>query len=218
MEQAGRMSLLDADPELARLVPEEHRARVRPTLVAPVYAVDSGPVELAPELLHGSVFALLVLDGALMHSVTFGARALSELVLPGDVVIPLEPSPDAIPTARSFAAIEPTRLIALDQRFVRAASLWPALMMEVSRRLAEQEHRVGTHGVICQLSRVEQRLLAVMWHLAGRAGRVSADGTVLPLKMPHEQLGRLIGAQRPTVSLALRALTAEGAVRRRDDG
>jgi hypothetical protein len=41
---------------------------------------------------------------------------------------------------------------------------------------------------------------------------------VLPLSLTHELLGALVGARRPTVTLALRALTDRGAVVHQDKG
>ncbi|HUE25664.1 MAG TPA: helix-turn-helix domain-containing protein, partial [Solirubrobacteraceae bacterium] len=66
--------------------------------------------------------------------------------------------------------------------------------------------------------RVDQRLLAVMWLLAESWGRVTPAGTTLPLSLTHDALGALIGARRPTVTLALRELTERGAVIRQDQG
>ena len=43
----------------------------------------------------------------------------------------------------------------------------------------------------------------------------SADGIVLSLPLTQEQLGRLVGARRPTVSLALRSLRREARRRKR---
>jgi hypothetical protein len=46
---------------------------------------------------------------------------------------------------------------------------------------------------------------------------VTSTGVVISLGLTHEALGRLIGAQRPTVTLALRSLGERGAVERRKD-
>jgi hypothetical protein len=72
--------------------------------------------------------------------------------------------------------------------------------------------------MICQLPRVDDRLLAMMWLLAESWGRVTASGTLLPLQLTHSALGGLVGARRPTVTLALRGLTESGAVLRQPDG
>ena len=56
-------------------------------------------------------------------------------------------------------------------------------------------------AAILALPRVESRVLAILWHLADVFGSVNADGVLVPLKLTHERLGRLVGAQRPTVTL-----------------
>jgi CRP/FNR family transcriptional regulator, cyclic AMP receptor protein len=40
----------------------------------------------------------------------------------------------------------------------------------------------------------------------------------VPLKLTHQLLGRVVGAQRPSVTTALKQLMEEGSVSRRDDG
>ena len=74
------------------------------------------------------------------------------------------------------------------------------------------------HAAIAQLGRVDLRVLALLWHLADRWGTVTPDGVVLPLRLTHALLGRLVGAQRPTVTLALAQLGGAGDVSRREDG
>jgi CRP/FNR family transcriptional regulator, cyclic AMP receptor protein len=70
---------------------------------------------------------------------------------------------------------------------------------------------------VAQVPRVEDRLLILFWHLADRFGRVTPDGVVLPLRLSHEMLAALIGAQRPTVTAALAPLVERGLVQRRAD-
>ncbi len=72
--------------------------------------------------------------------------------------------------------------------------------------------------MICQLPRVDDRLLAVMWLLAESWGQVTPAGTLLPIGLTHAALGGLVGARRPTVTLALGSLTADGALRREERG
>ena len=60
--------------------------------------------------------------------------------------------------------------------------------------------------------------MAIMWHLAARTGRVTADGTIVPRRLTHDALGMLVGARRPTVSIAVKALDQGGHLIRRDDG
>jgi CRP-like cAMP-binding protein len=80
----------------------------------------------------------------------------------------------------SVTASEEVLLAALDHRFIRAAAVWPELMLIIQRRLSEQQHRLALHGAICQLPRVEQRLMALIWHLTDRFGKVTAKGSSCP--------------------------------------
>jgi hypothetical protein len=58
----------------------------------------------------------------------------------------------------------------------------------------------------------------LFWHLADRWGKVTKDGIVIPLKLTHQVLGRIVGAQRPSVTTALKTLTDRGALNRAPDG
>ena len=52
----------------------------------------------------------------------------------------------------------------------------------------------------------------MLWHLAARWGKVEPGGIRLPLPLTHQLLGRLIGAERPSVSHALARLAETGLV------
>ena len=64
--------------------------------------------------------------------------------------------------------------------------------------------------------RLEVRLTLLLWHLAGRWGRVERGGIRLALPLTHRLLGRLVGAERPSVSHALSRLSQAGLVTNRD--
>ena len=83
---------------------------------------------------------------------------------------------------------------------------------------AERAERLATTQAISQLTRVDRRVLALLWHVAERWGRVTPDGVVVPLTLSHRMLGQLVGAHRPTVSTAVRLLARTGELSRRPDG
>ena len=91
-------------------------------------------------------------------------------------------------------------------------------MVAVQQRLNSQQRRLATHGAICQLPRVEQRVLAIMWLLAARMGTVTTHGTELSLALTHDALAQLTGSRRPTVSLAVKRLRERGYLDRRENG
>jgi CRP/FNR family cyclic AMP-dependent transcriptional regulator len=62
--------------------------------------------------------------------------------------------------------------------------------------------------------RVEDRLLATLWHLASIWGKVTPRGTLVPFRLTHEMLASIIGAHRPTTTIAVRSLTEQGRLAR----
>jgi hypothetical protein len=120
--------------------------------------------------------------------------------------------------ATTLTAITHCSLAVLGPRFIRAAGRWPELLGAVGRRLEEQRERLAVQGLIAHLPRAEDRLLLQLWHLAARWGRVTASGVVISWELTHDLLAQLIGARRPTVTLAVRALEEDGCVYRAMDG
>jgi DNA-binding transcriptional ArsR family regulator len=212
------ISLVDVDPDFAAAIADPDRGRARRTLVARLHHLPPGPVNLRALGLPESTFALLVLRGAVLYEARAAAGRMVEFVLRGDLLLPHAPGPEHGLGRASLTATDAVLLAGLDQRFVQTAAVWPGLMVAVQRRLSEQLHRIALHGAICQLPNAEQRLMAMLWHLADRIGIVTVDGIVLARPLSHQTLAVLIGARRPTVSLALRSLRERGHLRRRDDG
>jgi CRP-like cAMP-binding protein len=59
---------------------------------------------------------------------------------------------------------------------------------------------------------IEERLHALLWSMAERWGEVVADGTRVEMNVPQQVLAEMVGARRPTVSLALGKLREDGLV------
>ncbi|MGA9857307.1 MAG: helix-turn-helix domain-containing protein [Solirubrobacteraceae bacterium] len=213
-----RVRVLDEDPELgAELTPGDFQ-QARTYLVAELAAVGVGVHDASvigsPELL-----GLLVLDGLLIRRVRVAGRRCGELVGPGSVLRPWDHfgqfSP--MPFEVSWRVVTPVRLVLLDQRLITVSARWPTLMHNLFRRAVERSHALALNVAIHCLQHVELRLLVLLWHLAERFGRVTRQGTVLPLKLTHADLAELIGSQRPSVSARLSALNAAGQVARLPD-
>ncbi len=212
------VALTKFQPELLEAVDRPDRARAGRALLASGYRFRPGPVDLAAGGWPESTFALLVLRGSLVHQTTAVSGRMIAFLSAGDLLMPFSPDPYELPGRVSVTATEDVLLAALDQGFIRAAAVWPKLMIVIQQRLSEQHHRLALHGAICQLPRVEQRLMALMWHLAERFGKVTADGIIITQPLNHQTLGYLIGARRPTVTLALKALRERDYLHRRADG
>jgi CRP/FNR family transcriptional regulator, cyclic AMP receptor protein len=144
----------------------------------------------------------------------------AELLGPGDLVRPWQDASkaDLLPVDVLWSILSPSSFAVLDRRFAGELARWPEVTAALFERLSERSLRLGTTQAISQLTRVDRRLKALLWHLAERWGRVSGDGVVVPLALTHRILGQLVGARRPTVSTALGELAERGELVRRVDG
>lgn len=206
-----RVALLTVDPDLGADIPSEELPFARRLVVAETCALDTGPWEPVAR----DAFALLVLDGVICREVELAGRRSSELFGAGDVLrqaADLDSS--LVPHDVRWTVLEPGSVAVLGKPFTAAARRWPSLGTALTKRLLAQSERIALHVAIAQLGRVDERLIALLWQLADRWGRVTSDGVLVPLALTHEALGRLVGAQRPTVTLALADLAQDGTVTR----
>ena len=154
----------------------------------------------------------------LFQRLRVGDQVALRLLGPGDILSGGQTLRSTLLTQAECRAAARTQLALLGNEVLVAARRWPRLMAGLHVRIGEQSERLAIQLVICQIPRVEQRLLALMWLLAESWGRVTPAGTIVPLSLTHEALGELIGAKRPTVTLALSELTNRGAILREDGG
>ena len=183
-------------------------------MLVPSY--ELGPGRWPTETLRadGDALAALVVRGVGTREITIAGRRSAELLGPGDVFHPWSSSNPVVPSTSRWASGSRAVIAVLDGRFVAAARRWPGLFGVIHERLADQLDRGTARAAIMALPRVEQRVLGVFWLLAERWGKVRPDGVTLELGLTHELIGQLIGAQRPTVSLALQALAHDGLLAR----
>jgi CRP-like cAMP-binding protein len=114
--------------------------------------------------------------------------------------------------------LEPTRLAVLDHGLVTRIAAWPQIGVELFARGTRRAHSLAVALAISHHQRVNDRLLLTLWHAAERWGRVTRDGLMLPLPLPHQRLADLVGAHRPSVTSAMGELVRAGLVSRREDG
>ena len=222
MAQLSRINLLDHDPDLARGIdPARVEAAVR-RLTAPVVQLPRGPwspEDVDQEGGHG-VFGLLVLSGLLVREATVGDHPCAELLGPGDLIRPIEDSDADELLGRSidWTVLTPTRVALLGPGLIAAAAPWPEVITSLVDRAARRADRLVVLQAITHLTRVDDRLLALLWYLAERWGRVSPEGVRIGLRLPHRTLAGMVGARRPSVTTALGQLIARGDLERRPDG
>ncbi len=215
---ASRIRLLDVDPDLGRFLAHEDLAEARQLVLSVVTVAREEEYTLSEILDRHDVFAAILLTGLMLEEIQVAEHMGMRLLGPGDVVWPRASTPSMLVTDLSTRVLAGSRLALLGPDLLLAGRRWPGLSRALYARFAQQADRLTTQLVICQLPRVDQRLHALMWLLAESWGRVTPAGTTLPLKLTHDILGALIGARRPTVTLALRDLAERGAVVRQDQG
>src|SRR5690349_17081692 len=208
-----RIRLLDADADLGRYLTTEERVAAS-ALSVPCLQLESGDVDVHRLVERTASFGAFVVDGMLAAHMRVGEQAGMRILGPGDVVSAAVAEPSMLLVDAGWRAAVPTRIALLGKDVLIGAHRWPRLIAGLHARTAEQIERVAVQLAICQLPRVEDRLLALFWLLAESWGRVTPAGTALPLALTHETLGALVGARRPTVTLALGELSERGAVLR----
>ena len=201
------------------MIPEEDRELAERVLVVPSITVEDEDLASSFATVPGDVFDFLVLGGVVLKETRLASRAALELLGPGDVLAPpLNAARQSESRAVSrYAAHGTASLAALDGRFRQAARRWPGLSDALHERLGRQTHRASMHMAMLHLTRVEDRVQALFVDLAERFGRVTADGVLIDVPVTHEVIGLLVGSRRPTVSLALQALSAQGVLERTPD-
>jgi CRP/FNR family cyclic AMP-dependent transcriptional regulator len=215
MSRPSSVSVLEVGPNLAGVLSNEQRAEAR-RFRLPVAAADKG-ADAAGLLEQSGAFGAIVLDGMLIQALQISEDPTLTLIGPGSFVPPARPAPSMpVVGARLFVPVA-TRLVLLGERLLIAARRWPWIASSLHARMLEHSERLATQLAICQLPRVEDRLMALMWLLADSWGRVTPAGIRLRISLSHEVLGGLVGARRPTVTIALSKLAEQGSLIRHDD-
>src|SRR5829696_5464704 len=174
-----------------------------------------------PWLTGGSQpIGLLVLQGLLVREATVSNHPCAELLGPGDLLRACEDgdAEELLPRRIDWAAATSARVAIVDQALAVRMAQWPEIFAALMDRAARRAERLVVTQAIAHITRVDERLLALLWLLAERWGRVVPGGVLVSLRLPHRTLAGMVGARRPSVTTALGQLMARGAIDRRQDG
>ncbi len=214
-----RVRVAEAFPEMIEQLDPEQRELATARLVADLMVLRSGPWTPPPSHHPPGHLGLLVLDGLMSREISLERPLASELVGRGDLLRPTQnDGEDApIPFAVSWTVLHPTRIAVLDPRFAQALGYWPPAVETMIRGMCSRAHSLAVTMAVSNLRRVDTRVMVLLWHLADRWGRVTPEGVVVPLRLTHETLARLVGAQRPSVTAALHQLADQRRLSRTRD-
>jgi CRP/FNR family transcriptional regulator, cyclic AMP receptor protein len=217
----GSVQLLNVDPELVRDLDPRRAREAAQRLYARVIDIPRGRWNPGAGMLEGtSPIGLLILEGVLVREATVGDHPSAELLGPGDLLRAWN-DPDTeelLPRRIDWSALTATRVAVIDHAFAVRAAQWPEVFAGLIDRAARRAERLVVMQAIAHLTRVDDRLLALLWCLAERWGHVVPGGVLVSLRLSHRTLAGMIGARRPSVTTALGQLMARGELQRRTDG
>jgi CRP-like cAMP-binding protein len=218
-----RIAVLDVDPELGEDLSPADLAAARARAVAAVVSLPRGEWRPpGPGTRNGpGHLGLLVLDGLLTRNIDLLGRVSMELLGTEDLLRPNDDEQldgSSVPQAVTWTVHEPVRLAVLDRSFAERVMPWPEIGAALIARALRRSRWLDAHLAILENPSVEMRALLFLWQLADRWGRVAPDGVHVPLRVTHRTLGRLVRAQRPSVTRAVNQLAARGDLSRAPDG
>lgn len=206
--------LLDSDSDLADAFDMRMRLVVRQVATALVLEVSVGDGWLDDRVaVPRPGLGFLILEGLFALEVHVGDRTATELLGPGDLLQPRQSDLDQLFEREVMCrALAPSRVAVLDAEFIERVRPWPEIILTLLRRLDKRAIELDLHRAVCSHPSLELRLALLLWHLAERWGRVEPDGVRLELPLTHSLLGRLVAAERPSVSRSLARLAEQGLV------
>ena len=214
-----RVRILDEDEELGRDLHVRQLREAAPASAVEMQTLPAGTwlPENAPYDEQG--LGLLIVDGFVQRRVVLAQRSSTELLGNGDLLRPWQhDDADTVPVTVDWKVCRDTRIALLDRGFTCRMAAYPSVIGELCGRAVRRSRTLGLLGALADVPGAQRRLLLLFWHLADRWGYVVPGGVVVPLRLSHETLGDLIGAQRPTVSRCLGEMTRAGVLRTNQDG
>jgi hypothetical protein len=189
----GPTSLLQAVPAVRRALAAEGVTEVGHLRVLPTLVLAAGHrANLGPE-----VVALIVLDGLLFSDAGRMAGPQDVIADPGT----------------SWTACIPAEIAVAGAEFTAVAGEWPGTSAALFRLVRQWPIEGSSTGAL------DERVLNLLWRLAGRCGIAEARGMTMSLALDVRALAQLMRERPADVSIAVAALAdLELAERRPDDG
>jgi CRP/FNR family transcriptional regulator, cyclic AMP receptor protein len=209
--------LLDADVDLSERVSDSVAPRSAELTVATL-SLQPGSWTPDADVVEASA-GLLVFDGVLVRTVRVARQRSSELIGEGDLIFPRDPDQPLATVAFDveWDVLQPAELGILDDAFFATACRFPEVNAALMMRCVQRSHRLALQLAIGDLRRIDDRMIALFLHLGDRWGRMTSEGIYVPLRLTHDLIAQLLGAQRPTVTTSLNDLQRAGRLARRPD-
>jgi CRP-like cAMP-binding protein len=214
--------ILDEDPDLAVGLMGGRRATARRRAVASVLQLNRGSADFVSAYGWASGwFGLLVLDGLILQSASVLGHTSAQVLAPGDVFCPWEIEQDCalLPTTVTYDVVIESRVALLDDAFAERVRPWPEIASALIARADRRAHGLTVTRGLAAYPRVDVRIVALLWQLAERSGvAVEDEMVVLPIRLAHDTVARIVGCERSSVSSALGSLRREGLIVLHENG
>jgi hypothetical protein len=212
----GRVSIMELELSLTERLDEKEADLARRYAGTQVHTVAPGVWEPC-SLSSDEDLAMLIVDGLAARETAVGSARALELFGAEDLVRPC-PSDLQDGTTETWRVLQPTLVAVLDEAFMNVALRIPGLSRSLLDSALLCSHNQSRQLAITTMPRVEDRIVALFTLLASRWGKVVPGAVRVPVALTHETLGVLVGARRPTVTLAVSALRERGVLVRSPDG
>jgi hypothetical protein len=183
--------------------------------------VHIGPGPFDPSTLIGDPagwLGLVVVQGLALVQVDAGRAPIGWLVGADDVLRPWDMDEVSLLASASWHVLVPMRLALLDADFARRVTGLTPVTEALVAKTMQTSHWLFAKSLVTGTSVIEERLLLLFALLGERWGKATSAGVVVAMPLTHQVLATLIGARRPSVSTALRGLSAGGLLRRTAEG
>jgi hypothetical protein len=211
------VQLLVEDPDLGSGLDPGRLAAARRELVAATHELPVGPWDPGARIKVGpGCMGLFVLSGFIARRVDRGGRYSAELLGPGDVMRPWDGEDPTLLFNVYWNVIQPSRIAVLDLAFATRLVRYPETASVIVARAIRRPRALAVQMALSHHFRLPHRVWLVLWHLAGRWGKVTPQGVLLDIPITHDLLSDLVAAHRPSVTVAFSSLSEAGLVERQD--
>lgn len=154
----------------------------------------------------------VVLEGRIkITRLTEDGRELTlDILEPGDIFgeLALAGEEERETTAE---ALEDSTLCSMKrEKFLDFASKNPVLTLSVTKWIGGRLRKIENRLETLVFQDVRSRIMALMEDLAARYGRPAERGTVITLRLSHQEIASLVGSTRETVTAEINRLKREG--------
>ncbi len=214
---AEMVPLLRLDPALGAGLDEETLAIASRAIGVETTTIPAGPWDPPKDQPEPGYLGYLILEGVTLRELLVAGDRSLEVLSAGDVVVPWqEDAASFVEVSRSV--LTELRVAIVDRSAAAGIAQVPEVMVALMGRLLSRSRSLAVYAAIAGMPGLEDRLITLFWQLAERWGTVAQEGVSMPLQLTHQMLADIVGARRPSVTLALGVLAEEGLIKNDPDG